>query len=389
MEQKYSSRLEKYRQIAQWYSEHSTLYKRQISIDIDLTMAAKPKMKALMEEFISRVNDFLKALESAKPVFARIDEGMYTETKDALEQFGTIEDEFNKISKTFEKLAVTTPKLLEIKRKIDEKIKLYENLQRKNSLTPSKMFSKESKTHISKTKDQQQDINNRWLDSLLQDVSQRSDKITKMGSSSIIKSEKKENGKIREEIRKDHSNIHERRESVTATIKETPKAKQTVRKDVSSYLTGFKIIQDELSEMRTEIKKLAQHQQEHKHEALEREMQKVNLCVMKVEADNNTIQKEHSELLHALHVLCIILVLASREPSQKIAKRVDLLETENEQLKELMGKISAKKGSPTASSMRMIAINEHSKVTQTIPASAVKASPSISDINDNVRASLD
>jgi len=320
MELKYCQHLDKFKQIAQWYSENLKSYSRQINIDIDLSTSSKPKMKSLVEEFIMRSNDFIKAVEAAKPIFSRIDEGIATANKDSLAQYDIIYEEFTKLHKSFEKISVTTPKLLEIKQRIDEKIKLYENLQRKNNLTPHKTFQ-ENRSR-SKLHDDSQDVNDKWLDSLINDVSQKNEKLK-----SFVEEKKNEPVKKTQNTR---STIFSPNQQVKRTAS-TPMKENTVpkyipaTKNVSNYLTGFKIIQDEFANLKEQLKQLVHDQKTHNHAQIEQDVQKLLTTSTKIETDNKVIQREHSELLHAMHIL---------------SKRMDLLEKENNDLKGVVKNLS-------------------------------------------------
>jgi len=98
---------ERCKKITEWYYENIATYKKQISSDCDLTEDGKEKMKEILNEFTSRIEEYFDALEKA-------DEENPCQKEILMEEFQNISNQFNKI-------AATTPKLLELKQKIEEK----------------------------------------------------------------------------------------------------------------------------------------------------------------------------------------------------------------------------------------------------------------------------
>jgi len=73
--------------------------------------------------------------------------------------------------------------------------------------------------------------------------------------------------------------------------------------DMTSYLSAFKSIQDEFTFIKDSIKIIKKKQKNHSHPDIELQLQKISTSTIKIETDNKVIQREHSELIHALHLL--------------------------------------------------------------------------------------
>ena len=251
--------LEKFRLIGQWYVLHSTSYNKTINTDIDLTNASRNKMKALLKSFITRVNEFITAIDNLKPAFVQ--------EKDIriIGQFNLLEEELERIHKLFEKIAVTTPKLLGVKRKIDEKIRNYEMMERRRVQSPKK---------ATKTKP---DLNAKWLDNLMQEVNTRNES---------IKNLKKIECKV--------------------SPKKSEVVEEEIIEDPSVYLTGFRGIQSEFAALRNQMECFAKRQRTQGYNELVKNIITIADNVKKISNDNKTIISEHSELMEILRVLGIL-----------------------------------------------------------------------------------
>ncbi|MDR3549570.1 MAG: hypothetical protein P4M11_15100 [Candidatus Pacebacteria bacterium] len=292
MEEKYSDQTARFKQVAQWYLEHMNSYKRQIAIDIDLSRASKTKMKPLVEEFSARLSDFLRALAGSAKKFARVEQGLAPRNKAAEDQFQLLKDEFARLSKQFEKLSVTTPKLLEVKRRIDEKVALYDKSVQEKAVQRSfaEQRSQSRKDLRQQQSQQAQDLNEKWLDSLIADVSRKN---PKLGSAKKCKPDSPH-------PRGDTRQSHAKKPSQQPVP--TPK-KGVEQREVSTYLTGFKLVQDEFSKLKRAIEDLGEAQRTHQHPEIMKRLEQLSLQTEKMDANGRVIQREHSELLHALHVM--------------------------------------------------------------------------------------
>eukprot|EP00826_Nyctotherus_ovalis_P002829 TRINITY_DN10569_c0_g1_i5.p1 TRINITY_DN10569_c0_g1~~TRINITY_DN10569_c0_g1_i5.p1 ORF type:complete len:229 (-),score=47.76 TRINITY_DN10569_c0_g1_i5:118-804(-) len=203
-----------------------------------------------------------------------------------------------------------------MERKIEEKIKAYEKLQTENSLIePQK--SKKSPSKVP-------DVNEKWLDNLIIKTMQHNSKIKE-----LTKGKKSPN--------KCPSN------TFPIIYNQSVKGRS-----VASYLTGFKIMQDEFSAIRTQMNSLIAEQQKQNHKELAEEVHKLSLSIDRIAADNESIKQDHAELFHALGVL---------------GKRANFLEQESSQLKEIVSKAEAQ------SKERTLRQRTVSKAAHTVPAS--------------------
>ena len=116
--------LNKYRQIVTWYLHYLSLYKRKLHEDNNLTIKSREKMRILINVYTIRVKEFVEAVNIVRLNLST-------------ENIKIIEEEFNCLKGLFEKMAISTERLLEIKHKIEEKIRLYERLQNEERLIQS------------------------------------------------------------------------------------------------------------------------------------------------------------------------------------------------------------------------------------------------------------
>ena len=266
MESKYSLTLNRFVHTANCYRENFESYKEQIAIDTELSSSSKSKMESLITNFISRIDEFILAAATIKPMIERIENGMAIESNDFTSKFRGLEDEYGNLGKVFEKLSVTTPKLMELKQKVDKEIELYACIQRETIKScPTKI-----------TRVQVEDANDKWLDSLAHEVSQR-------------------NGKVKE-LAKNKTQFNNSPSSI----------KTNISKDVPTYLSTFKIVQDEFSCLKEQMKMLIKMQEEQNSTDLQSDVRKLLEKTNKVSDDNKIIEEGHSSLLHTLHVLCTI-----------------------------------------------------------------------------------
>jgi len=258
-----SNQRKKWKQIAQWYSYHLNLYKRQIPIDMDLATSSKPKMRTLIDQFLERVKDFNIVLDDI-----RKEAGDENKKERSTEKLDIIAEEFEQIKKAFEKITATTPKLIEVERKVEEKIKAYEKLQTENSLMES--IEKSPRNKVT-------DVNEKWLDNLINETTQHNNKI-------------KELTKAKRSPNKNTPFLFTNNQSMKG-------------RSVVSYLSGFKIIQDEFVALRKQMNSLVEEQQKQNSQELTEDIHKISVNVDKIAEDNELIKKDHAELFHTISIL--------------------------------------------------------------------------------------
>jgi len=223
---------------AETYLEYINLYYRQVLIDLNLPNSSQQKLKELLIDFINQLEDYLRRLE--------------TNTNN--HKKATFIEELNSLTDYFNNLANTTPKLKEIKKRVEAKMKYYDSLKD----TKHKILIKDNE-------------NEQWIDNLLVGISKKNEKLKEFEKHSKTKS------------------INHNTENSAL------------------YLT---MIQKEFTELRDT---LAELKKEHTHPELDKRLEVLNTESVKIETDNKLIQREHAELVRNMRILCIFILNGSTE----------------------------------------------------------------------------
>lgn len=279
--EKNEKELERYKQFTEWYLDHIALYRRQLSLDMEISKTSKEKMQILLDELVVQFENFLATIAKTQRINVQQIQGLETtETEDQLDLKGI----FDNLILQFSDLATISPKLLEIKRRLEDKITFYDNLhadKKKERNTGSQKSSVESNKHstvmIPTNESAAEPItNDKWLDSLMADISQKNEKLR-----SFEQFKAKKSGK-------------------------TTKRPEE-KKDMTNYFTAFKTIQSEFDTLKCTLKNCEEDHKNHQHSDLETRIEKINTETIKIETDYKVMQREHSEMLHNLHILSISL----------------------------------------------------------------------------------
>ena len=236
-------------------------YKQHITQDNGLESSSIPKMLSLIEDFIMRGNELVIAAEAMRISVERIEKGMAIASADNVRKYKTLEDEYKNLYKLFDKLSITTPKLLDMKRQVDTKIELYEATHKTRSKSVDKPVDKSDK----------------WLESLAEEVMIRNVKIRELANSQAS------------------SNL------MASSMNSCTRIALT--KDIPTYLTGFKIVQEELGYLKEQMKTLNEMQEKQISINLHEAVHKLLAKTERVAADNTQIKEDHAELLHSLHII--------------------------------------------------------------------------------------
>eukprot|EP00826_Nyctotherus_ovalis_P043175 TRINITY_DN4518_c0_g9_i1.p1 TRINITY_DN4518_c0_g9~~TRINITY_DN4518_c0_g9_i1.p1 ORF type:complete len:360 (-),score=53.41 TRINITY_DN4518_c0_g9_i1:16-1095(-) len=289
MDPNYSLCLNRFIYTANCFAEGLEVYRQHIAQDTDLTSSSVPKMNSLIESFIARCNDLILGAEAMRSSFTRVDKGMALASADTIAKYKALEDEHKSIRKLFDKLSISTPKLLELKREVEEKIGLYEAVRE---------VKEERKVEKSV------DANEKWLEALAEEVVQRG-------------------GQVKELVYAGHKKLASSSMNVRTGLS----------KDVPSYLTGFKVVQEELAELKGQMQLLSEMQEKHSSTNLREDVHKLLEKTERVATDNVQIKEDHAELMHSLHIIC-------KSIYKHIGKRVELLEEDNVQLRNAAYKLA-------------------------------------------------
>ncbi len=113
--------LSHFKRIAELYLEHLVLYRRQLSMDQDLPPSSQRKLSELLDDFLNQLEDFLTTLAQVQKTLLQTGGA----TSDQIGRTAEMQQRLYELIKYFDRLAGTSPKLTEIKRKIDDQIQLH------------------------------------------------------------------------------------------------------------------------------------------------------------------------------------------------------------------------------------------------------------------------
>ncbi len=291
-----------YKKIAELYLEHLAIYRRQLGLDSDLPTSSQQKMRELVDDFLVELEDYLTRVAKFQKLLVQVEQGLVAPEQNDERQPELLRDELNSLADRFERLAGTTPKLMEIKRRLDDKLRFIDSAT--DLVPPIKkpspsLFPVASRGGASKSfaASKPVDANEKWLDSLMSDITKKNEKLRLFEEYSGGKS--------------------------AAPVASIPQS------EAKSSAAGFRMIRDELQALKTTVKQLKEETRTHRHDEIEKQVDRLGTEAIKIETDNKVIQREHSELLHTLHLL---------------AKRVDILERENTEIRSLIKGATGRQG---------------------------------------------
>ena len=151
------------------------------------------------------------------------------------------------------------------------------------------------------------EINEEWVDSMLKDIEKKEKSVPEFQSFTRGLSRKK--GSLPSTVGVTRARTPTGRPKPTDASSPTESRLKTEVKDPllgnseKAYARGFKLLAQEFQGLKDIIRKLKSEYHDHKHYDLETNIEKYCTEAVKIESDNKIIHREHSEMLHSIHIL--------------------------------------------------------------------------------------
>lgn len=278
--------LSRCKSIASLYLDALQQYQRQFQVDPGLSESAQTRMQPVLAELAKRISTFLDLVPASDS------------HREALRT------EFAAIERLFARLADTTLQLRELGRRVGGQISLIPV----GAAERQSLEKPELEDDVDEKAQKEDDAN--WLENVSANVSRQDETLRKFQQRFVSKKPAL-NTNLHPEMR-----AGDKSKAATTKKKRTKSSVQTgaenkyllTPEDMTNYLSGFKMIQEEFGSLKEEIRQLKAAQRSHTHSGIDRKLQRMNTIGIRVGTNDRTIQQEHSDLLLGIRVLSKIAV---------------------------------------------------------------------------------